>query len=65
MSTNSLPKFSVISKVEVIPTGTRIYAVLLITSSGEIKNKICRMQFTITNEQLQFFAKIISIRIDN
>lgn len=60
VSTNCLPKFSVISKVEVIPTGKRIYAVLLITSSGEIKNKICRMQFTVTNEQLQFFEKIIN-----
>ena len=60
VSTNCLPKFSVISKVEVIPTGKRIYAVLLITSSGEIKNKICRMQFNITNEQLEFFERIIN-----
>ena len=31
------PKYSVISKVEVIPTGKRLYVVLLITSNGTIK----------------------------
>ena len=60
ISTNNIPKFSVISKVEIIPTGRRIFAVLIITSSGEIKNKICRMQFDITNEQLKFFEEIIN-----
>ena len=37
--TNSAPRFSVISKVEVIPTGKRLYVILLITSNGSIKNK--------------------------
>ncbi len=60
ISTNNIPKFSVISKVEVIPTGRRVYAVLIITSSGEVKNKICRMQFDITNEQLKFFQETIN-----
>lgn len=54
------PKFTVISKVEVIPTGRRLYAVLLITSSGKIKNKICRMKFDITDEQIEFFENIIN-----
>ena len=36
--TNSAPRFSVISKVEVIPTGKRLYVILLITSNGSIKN---------------------------
>ena len=43
--TNSVPRFSVISKVEVIPTGKRLYVILLITSSGNIKNKACRLKF--------------------
>ena len=38
------PKFSMISKVEVIPTGKRMYVILMIASNG-----------TITNEQLEFF----------
>ena len=36
--TNAAPKFSIISKVEVIPTGKRLYVILLITSNGSIKN---------------------------
>lgn len=53
------PRFSVISKVEVIPTGKRMYVLLLITSSGDIKNKVCRLQFDLTNEQLEFFSNFL------
>ncbi len=51
------PKYSVITKVEVIPTGKRMYVLLLITSSGSIKNKVCRMEFDLTSEQLNFFTE--------
>ena len=34
---NQAPRFSVISKVEVIPTGKRLYVLLMVTSSGTIK----------------------------
>ena len=51
---NSTPKFSLISKVEVIPTGKRMYVILMITSNGEIKNKVCRLEFDLTHEQLEF-----------
>lgn len=57
--TNTAPKFSVISKVEVIPTGKRLYVILLITSNGEIKNKACRLEFDLSHEQLDFFANFI------
>ncbi len=58
------PKFSVISKVEVIPTGKRMYVLLLITSSGAIKNKVCRLQFDLTNEQLDFFSNFIRENVE-
>ena len=54
--TNAAPKFSIISKVEVIPTGKRLYVILLITSNGSIKNKACRLEFDLSNEQLEFFT---------
>lgn len=54
------PKFSVISKVEVIPTGKRLYVILLITSNGSIKNKACRLEFDLTHEQLDFFTNFIT-----
>lgn len=56
---NSAPKFSVISKVEVIPTGRRMYVILMITSSGSIKNRVCRLEFDLTNEQLEFFTNFM------
>lgn len=67
---NSTPKFSVISKVEVIPTGKRLYVILMITSSGNIKNKVCRLEFDLSNEQLEFFSNFIrenveGISVDN
>lgn len=57
--TSSAPRFSVISKVEVIPTGKRLYVILLITSSGSIKNKACRLEFDLSHEQLDFFTRYI------
>lgn len=57
--TNSAPRFSVISKVDVIPTGKRIYVILLITSNGSIKNKACRLEFDLNHEQLEFFTHYI------
>lgn len=57
--TNSVPRFSVISKVEVIPTGKRLYVILLITSNGSIKNKACRLEFDLSHEQLEFFSHYI------
>lgn len=60
VAVNTMPRFSVISKVEVIPTGRRLYVILLITSGGNIKNKICRLEFDLTDEQLAFFTSFLT-----
>lgn len=57
---NVSPKFSVITKVDVIPTGKRMYVLLMVTSSGDIKNKMCRLEFDLTNEQLEFFTSYLA-----
>ncbi len=62
--TNTAPKFSVISKVDVIPTGKRLYVILLITSNGTIKNKVCRLEFDLDHEQLEFFNKYIEENLE-
>lgn len=64
VAANISPKYSVITKVEVIPTGKRLYVLLLITSSGNIKNKVCRMEFELTNEQLEFFAEYMKENLE-
>jgi heat-inducible transcriptional repressor len=43
----------------VIPTGKRLYVILLITSNGSIKNKACRLEFDLSHEQLDFFTRYI------
>lgn len=60
LSTNTTNRFSVITKVEVIPTGKRMYILLLITSSGNIKNRVCRLSFDLTHEQMDFFNKFVN-----
>lgn len=59
-SKSSIPVFSIITRVEVIPAGRRLYALLIITSAGTIKNKICRFEFDLNYEQLNFFAEFIN-----
>ncbi|MDK2802395.1 MAG: heat-inducible transcription repressor HrcA [Oscillospiraceae bacterium] len=51
--------YSVISKVEVISTGKRLYLIILITSSGFIKNKVFRVSIDLSNDQLEFFYSFI------
>ena len=57
ISTSNVSRFSVITKVEVIPAGKRVYVLLLVTSDGGVKNKACRLSFDLNEEQLEFFTK--------
>lgn len=60
VSTSEISKFSVITKVDVIPTGKRMYVLLLITSNGSIKNRVCRLSFDLTHEQMDFFTRFVN-----
>lgn len=60
ISTNESSKFSVISKVEVIPTGRRMYVIIMVTSGGSIKNRVCRLSFDLTEEQMAFFQRFVN-----
>ncbi len=61
---DSTPKFSMISKVEVIPTGKRMYIILMVTSGGAIKNKAFRLEFDLDEEQLKFFNDFVRDNLD-
>ena len=63
VSTNHVSKFPVITKVEVIPTGRRMYVLLMIASNGAIKNKVCRMEFDFTNEQMEGFTEFLNTHL--
>jgi heat-inducible transcriptional repressor len=64
VTSNAAARFSVITKVEVIPTGRRMYVLLLITQSGDIRNRVCRLQFDLTQEQMSFFTKFVSDNLE-
>lgn len=57
VATNNSFKFSVISKVEVIPAGRRVYVILLITSNGGIKNRACRLKVDLSDKQIDVFEE--------
>lgn len=59
VNVSSLPNFSVISKVEVVPAGRKLYVILLITSSGDIRNKVCRLEFELSDKHLALFESIV------
>ncbi len=58
------PTFSVISKVEVIPTGKRMYVLLLIASNGRIKNRTCRLEIDLTQEHLDYFSNFLKENLE-
>ncbi len=60
VATNHSTKFSVITKVDVIPTGRRMYVLLMITSDGAVHNKVCRMEFDLTDEQTAGFIEFLN-----
>ena len=60
VSTNHVSKFSVITKVDVVPAGRRLYVLLMIDSNGTIKNKVCRMEFDMTNDQMADFTAFLN-----
>lgn len=58
------PKFSVISKVEVIPTGKRLYVLLMVASNGKIKNRTCRVEIDLTQEHLDYFSNFLKENLE-
>lgn len=59
LSTTPIPNKTVTSHIEVVPVGRKSYLVLLITSAGVVKNKLCRLDFEVSqSDLLEFTAKI-------
>lgn len=60
INADNLLQFSVITRVEVVPAGRKLYALLMITSTGSVKNKLCRLEFDLSEEQMKFFGKFVN-----
>ena len=60
VSANDSGRFSVITKVEVIPSGRRMYVLVMMTSGGGVKNRVCRLSFDLTHDQMDFFRSFVN-----
>lgn len=60
VSTTSVGENALIKRIEMVPIGTRTAMLVLLTSTGILKSKICRSDSEITRELLEHFYNITS-----
>jgi len=52
-----------VRNIDLIIAGANTVVILLIASNGVIKNKVCRVDFTVTAELVEFFKKFVNSRL--
>lgn len=63
VSTTITPKSVQVKRVEIVPAGTRTVVVLVIATNGVIKNKVCRVDFRVTSEIVEFLNQFANGRL--
>lgn len=63
ISTTMLPSTVTVRRIEIIPAGPRTVVILLIASSGVIKNKVCRVDFNVTQPIVDFFVNFADTQL--
>lgn len=63
-STTMIPATVTVKKIEIIPAGARTVVIMLIASSGVVKNKVCRVDFNVTPQIIEFFLKFAQTRLE-
>lgn len=63
VSTTITPKTVRVKRIEIVPAGVRTCVVLLIATNGVIKNKVCRVDFQITPETVEFLNQFTNGRL--
>ena len=58
IATTPTDEGAVVRRVEIVPVGTRIAMIVLMTSSGIIKNGICRTETPLTAQMIENFHQI-------
>jgi len=57
------PKTVKIKHVELIAAGVNTVVILIVASNGVIRNKVCRVDFVVTPELVEFFNKFANARM--
>jgi heat-inducible transcriptional repressor len=63
ISTTKIPTTVTVRRIDIIPAGTRTVVILLIVSSGVIRNKVCRVDFDVSDAIVDFFIKFANSRL--
>ncbi len=59
----STPQDVCVKKIELIPANDRTVIIMVIASNGVIKNKLCRMPFSVSREMCDFFTRFANERL--
>ncbi len=57
------PKTVTVRRVELIAAGMGTVVIMIIATNGIIRNKVCRVDFKVTAEVLEFFTKFANARL--
>lgn len=63
VATTITPATVTVRRIEIIPAAPRTVVILLIASSGVIKNKVCRVDFDLSDAVVDFFIKFANSRL--
>lgn len=63
ISTTITPKSVTVKHVEIVAVGIRTVVILLIATNGVIKNKVCRVDFKVTSEIVEFLNQFTNGRL--
>lgn len=60
LTTTPTPQFAHIRRIEAVFAGRKTIALILITSAGVVKNKVCRLDFDITHEDVEVLNRFLN-----
>ena len=63
VSTTPMAQTTTVRSVQVVPVAARTALIVLMTSSGIFKNKVCRCDFTLTPEVMRVVARLMNEKI--
>ncbi len=63
VTTSITPKNVAVRRIELIAAGAGTVVILVITTSGVVRSKVCRVDFKVTPELLEFFTKFSNARL--
>jgi heat-inducible transcriptional repressor len=64
VTSSIVPKTVRVRKIELIAAGSNTVVILLVASNGVVRNKVCRVDFSVTPEMVGFFNKFANARFE-